>query len=59
MQPACEKEDVFCCVEICYDLTHLAFLLPVNTYSQDEWTRCIGSGYQKDSLYRTGRFGKQ
>eukprot|EP00580_Thalassiosira_gravida_P009182 CAMPEP_0201633650 /NCGR_PEP_ID=MMETSP0493-20130528/6890_1 /ASSEMBLY_ACC=CAM_ASM_000838 /TAXON_ID=420259 /ORGANISM="Thalassiosira gravida, Strain GMp14c1" /LENGTH=101 /DNA_ID=CAMNT_0048105393 /DNA_START=119 /DNA_END=424 /DNA_ORIENTATION=+ len=22
----------------------------------DEWTRCIGSGFQKDSLYRFGRF---
>ena len=22
----------------------------------DEWTRCIGSGYQKDSLYRYGKF---
>mmetsp|Transcript_4917 Transcript_4917/g.10565 ORF Transcript_4917/g.10565 Transcript_4917/m.10565 type:complete len:101 (+) Transcript_4917:168-470(+) len=22
----------------------------------DEWTRCIGSGYQKDSLYRFGKF---
>mmetsp|Transcript_25859 Transcript_25859/g.44180 ORF Transcript_25859/g.44180 Transcript_25859/m.44180 type:complete len:102 (+) Transcript_25859:301-606(+) len=22
----------------------------------DEWTRCIGSGYQKDSLYRHGKF---
>ena len=22
----------------------------------DEWTRCIGSSYQKDSLYRHGRF---
>mmetsp|Transcript_552 Transcript_552/g.1086 ORF Transcript_552/g.1086 Transcript_552/m.1086 type:complete len:102 (-) Transcript_552:433-738(-) len=22
----------------------------------DEWTRCIGSGYQKDSLYRLGKF---
>ena len=26
---------------------------------QDEWTRCIGSGYQKDSLYRFGKFGKR
>jgi len=24
----------------------------------DEWTRCIGSGYQKDSLYRFGKFGE-
>ncbi|KAL7518249.1 hypothetical protein ACHAWX_003097 [Stephanocyclus meneghinianus] len=23
---------------------------------QDEWTRCIGSGYQRDSLYRFGKF---
>ncbi|KAL7544180.1 hypothetical protein ACHAWF_010224 [Thalassiosira exigua] len=22
----------------------------------DEWTRCLGSGYQKDSLYRFGKF---
>lgn len=22
----------------------------------DEWTRCIGSSYQKDSLYRHGKF---
>eukprot|EP01082_Thalassiosira_pseudonana_P006229 g6199.t1 g6199 contig20:1065528-1066074(+) len=22
----------------------------------DEWTRCIGSGYQRDSLYRHGKF---
>ncbi|KAL7479828.1 hypothetical protein ACHAW6_005546 [Cyclotella cf. meneghiniana] len=22
----------------------------------DEWTRCIGSGYQRDSLYRFGKF---
>ena len=22
----------------------------------DEWTRCIGSGFQKDSLYRHGKF---
>ena len=22
----------------------------------DEWTRCISSGYQRDSLYRHGRF---
>ncbi|KAL3795341.1 hypothetical protein HJC23_009514 [Cyclotella cryptica] len=22
----------------------------------DEWTRCIGSGYQRDSLYRLGKF---
>jgi hypothetical protein len=22
----------------------------------DEWTRCIGSGYQKDSVYRHGKF---
>mmetsp|Transcript_10475 Transcript_10475/g.23909 ORF Transcript_10475/g.23909 Transcript_10475/m.23909 type:complete len:101 (+) Transcript_10475:71-373(+) len=22
----------------------------------DEWSRCVGSGYQKDSLYRFGKF---
>lgn len=32
---------------------HSPFLLV-----KDEWTRCIGSSYQKDSLYRFGRFGK-
>lgn len=25
---------------------------------QDEWTRCISSGYQRDSLYRFGKFGE-
>lgn len=36
-------------------------LPPINiNYAQrkDEWSRCVGSGYQKDSLYRFGKFGK-
>lgn len=24
----------------------------------DEWTRCVGSGYQRDRLYRFGEFDK-